>query len=777
MRSAFFLLCFAAVSVWAQPNSARLKVLDASNNEPLPGVVVKVNNLPPVATDGNGTVSVAPLSNCTLRLTLLGYATLDTACAELPAVLRLRPKAAEIQTVVVSAGRYEQKAARLTVSMDVLRPDLIQNKNTTSMESALQQVPGVIINDGQVSIRGGSGFSYGAGSRVMMLVDDLPLLSGDAGDIKFSFLPVENVGQVEVLKGAASVLYGSSALNGVINLRTAQPGLKPETRITIFNGMYDTPMRGSLKWWTGANPVTQGVHALHTRKAGPVDITLGTNIFSDQGYRQGETEQRARFNANLTYRPSQLKGLSLSLATNLQASRGGLFVIWADADSGAYRPAPNSLSTYQTNRYSVDPCVTYQFKKGTRLSFRNRYFFTDNQNNTNQDSRASVLFSEMNLLQRLGKGWMVNAGLVQILNRVSSDSIFGNHSGINRAAYVQVDKNWERLTWSAGVRVEAFSIDGVSGRADLDAVWNGTRYVAMENLPVKPVFRTGLNYRMFEFTFLRASYGQGYRYPSVAEKFTATTSSALRVFPNPDLRPETGSNAEVGLRQGFAIGGFKGAVDAAAFWSEFQQTVEYAFGFYLPPTIKNPFLIDYINHAGFKAFNVGKSRIRGLDIGINGVGKIQKVGLMVLLGYTLVDGISLDSDSSYIKSSSDSSRVLKYRNRHAFKADVQADWHGISLGFSVRYLSFMQAIDRAFQEDVLTYFGGQSGITIVPGLEQYRRIHNTGKTIADLRISYQVNPQVRVSGIVNNVFNIEVMDRPANMRPPRQFMIQCQITL
>lgn len=761
----------------AQPNPAKLKVLDASNNEPLPGVVVKVNTLPPIATDGNGMVSLAPQTIYAIRLTLLGYATLDTVCNNPPAVMLLRPKAAEIQTVVVSAGRYEQKAARLTVSMDVLRPDLIQNKNTTSMETALQQVPGVVINDGQVSIRGGSGYSYGAGSRVMMLVDDLPLLAGDAGDIKFSFLPVENVGQVEVLKGAASVLYGSSALNGVINLRTAQPGLKPETRLTVFNGIYDNPMRESLKWWTGANPITQGVQALHTRKAGQVDITLGANLFSDQGYRQGETEQRGRFNANLTYRPTRIKGLTVSMATNIQAARGGLFLIWDDADSGAYRPADNSLSIYQTNRYSVDPCVTYQFKQGTRLSFRNRYFVTENQNNTNQESRASVLFSEINLLHRLGKGWMLNAGLVQILNRVASDSLFGNHSGINRAAYLQIDKNWERLTWSAGVRVEAFSIDDVAGRADLDAVWNGTRFVALQDLPVKPVFRTGLNYRLLEFTFLRASYGQGYRYPSVAEKFTATAASSLKVFPNPDLRPESGSNAEVGIRQGFAIGGFKGAVDAAAYWSEFQQTVEYAFGFYLPPTIKNPFLSDYVNYAGFKAFNVGKSRIRGLDIGINGMGKINKVGLMVLLGYTLVDGVSLDKDSSYIKSSSDSSRVLKYRNRHAFKADVQADWHGFSLGFSVRYLSFMQGIDRAFQEDVLTYFGGQSGEIIVPGLEQYRRIHNTGKTITDLRISYQLNPQVRIAGIINNAFNIEVMDRPANMRPPRQFMIQCQITL
>ena len=61
----------------------------------------------------------------------------------------------------------------------------------------MEQVPGVTIIDGQANIRGGSGFSYGAGSRVLLLVDDLPMLAADAGDIKWSFLPVENLEQVE----------------------------------------------------------------------------------------------------------------------------------------------------------------------------------------------------------------------------------------------------------------------------------------------------------------------------------------------------------------------------------------------------------------------------------------------------------------------------------------------------------------------------------------------------------------------------------------------------
>jgi outer membrane receptor protein involved in Fe transport len=61
-------------------------------------------------------------------------------------------------------------------------------------------VPGVVIVDEEPQIRAGSGFSYGAGSRVQVLVDNVPILSGDIGRPNWSFLPIENLEQVEVIK-------------------------------------------------------------------------------------------------------------------------------------------------------------------------------------------------------------------------------------------------------------------------------------------------------------------------------------------------------------------------------------------------------------------------------------------------------------------------------------------------------------------------------------------------------------------------------------------------
>jgi outer membrane cobalamin receptor len=70
--------------------------------------------------------------------------------------------------------------------------------------------------------------------RVLLLLDDLPILQADAGFPSWSGLPVENIGQIEIIKGAASALYGTSAMNGIVNVRTAYPTSKPYAKISFL---------------------------------------------------------------------------------------------------------------------------------------------------------------------------------------------------------------------------------------------------------------------------------------------------------------------------------------------------------------------------------------------------------------------------------------------------------------------------------------------------------------------------------------------------------------
>jgi iron complex outermembrane receptor protein len=187
-------------------------VVDNENNFELVGVSIIADNTSFAQSDATGkfTLELTP-GRHTIKATYVGYNTFTdtiTINAETTAVFKIRmvPLAKELKMVVVSASKFERNISEETVSINILKPSLIQNTNSITMDEAVNRVPGVNIIDGQANIRGGSGYSYGAGSRVLVLVDDLPQLTADAGDVKWEFLPVENLEQVEIIKGAASTL-------------------------------------------------------------------------------------------------------------------------------------------------------------------------------------------------------------------------------------------------------------------------------------------------------------------------------------------------------------------------------------------------------------------------------------------------------------------------------------------------------------------------------------------------------------------------------------------
>ncbi|MFN5911030.1 MAG: TonB-dependent receptor plug domain-containing protein, partial [Bacteroidota bacterium] len=126
---------------------------------------------------------------------------------------------------------------------------------------------------------------------------------------------------------------------------------------------------------------------------------------------------------------------------------------------------------------------------------------------------------------------------------------------------------------------------------------------------LKPIFRAGTSLKIYQETYLRASYGQGYRFPTITERFIKTGVGNFGVFPNPDLKPESSWNAEVGLKQGLKFGKLMGYFDVAGFWQEYQNTIEYMFGVWNPITS----LETMGSSAGFKFLNTGESRVLGID--------------------------------------------------------------------------------------------------------------------------------------------------------------------
>ncbi len=779
----FCILLFALNWLKAQENGT-LFGLVTSGKDTLSGAVIRVGKEHVTTSNAGGHFTLnIPAGTYKLECSMTGYERFTLSIKIAPGEIKelnitLPESTNPLNEIVVSAERHEQKLGEVTVSTDILKPALLQNKNITTLDQAINQVPGVVVADGQASIRGGSGFSYGAGSRVLMLVDEMPMISADAADIKWNYLPIENIEQVEVVKGAGSVLYGSGALNGVINLRTAFARSEPRTQATLFYGGYERPLN-NYKWWQKSTQRQRGVSFSHAQKLGQFDLVFGGNMFSDDGYRMLETENRERFNTNLRYLFKKAKGLEAGVNTNMMGVRGGLFFLWYAYDS-AYIPSGMDIQRYNNKRFNVDPWVSYTLRSDSgenfSISFRNRYFKTENSNDKGQGSYSELYYSELRVSKQFGR-LNCTGGIVHMEQMVLGDSLYGVHKGRNNAAYLQFSYRIRKLLISAGVRAEQYKLDSVVTKGNL------TNNTKDSSLPFQPVVRVGLNYQLAKATYLRASFGQGYRFPSVAEKYISTAVGTLKVFPNLNLQPERAYSAELSIRQGFRILGFKAFVDLAGFYTRYHNMIEFVFDIYKPGGATGNLFGD-LNYAGFKSQNIGEAEIRGAELSFTGTGRLGPINLQVLAGYTYIDPLMVNFDPKRDTLGLQGVNTLKYRSRNLFKADVQADYKIFSIGYSARFQSRTENIDRRFITSVFSEystptfnFNNVRSTFILPGLKENYDAFSKAYLVQDARFSVQVTPMVKISFIVNNFMNVEYQARPGDMRPPTMYIGQVLVKI
>ena len=783
-------------------------ITNFNNNEALIGANIILENGGGTATDIFGKYTLKAVSG-TQKITFkyLGYEDIVKEIkleeGDVKVInIALKSASEQLGTVVVSAGRFEQKIEEITVSMDVIKPSLIENKNTTDIQTAMDQVPGVNITDGQANIRGGSGWSYGAGTRVLVMVDDMPLISGDAGQVQWKLIATENINQVEVIKGAASALYGSSALNGIINIRTSFPSQKDidknklpgYTKVNMHFGLIDKAKRNELNWNGQKRRSFKGIEFLQSMKLNNLDLSLGGNIFLDDGYRMGEVTDRKRFNINSTYKSKKIEGLSYGLNTNFLFQSTGSVLIWNGLDQ-AYIPLGGELSDVTTtsgDTYNIDPFATY-IKGNNRHALKTRYLKVVNDNSTadadsGQDNESEIFYSDYQWQKNLEKyNLRITTGTTNEIVYARSDLFQGNNSRKNHSLYTQLDKKWNRLNVSLGARYEYFSIDSKTDHlVDGDTI----NHISAR----KPVFRTGINYQLAEHTYIRSSFGEGYRFPSMAELFISTNQSGLEIYPNADLKAESGWSTEIGIKQGLKFGNWMGYLDIAGFLMQYDDMMEFTFGLWGD---RGP---------GFKSANVGETQISGIELSITGQGKLNKdITINILAGYTHINPISLDLDEAfttdyhgqevtYRESSSDIS-ILKYRYRHLAKIDTEIKYKQFSLGNSIRYNSFMENIDWIFttvyingnyednplRDDPATWsaptptYDDYQGV--IPGINAAREKFKDGDIIIDARLGYQFNDMIRFGFVVNNLLNLEYMTRPATMMPPRTIAFQLALKI
>lgn len=660
--------------------------------------------------------------------------------------IALQPSARELGLMVVSGSLYEKRMEEEVLSVDVVSADLIERTNARSLEEAVTRLPGVYMTDGQANMRGGTGYSYGAGSRVMMVIDGQPLLTADRGDIKWTMMPLEITDQVEVIKGPASVLYGSGALNGVVHVRTAWPSETPETEMLIYQGVYGDPKREIVQWWD-RNPVFAGGRFSHKRKMGNFDLVLGGSLATDESYLKEEFRKHARFSIKTRYRPPGLDGrLSMGINANSTYYNEGLFLLWANDQEGAYTSLPNAddVNNYLWNY--IDPWLTYFDRGGNQHSLKLRYNYNGNFYSASNRAHIQLLTGEYQFQRKFKRDYHFTAGIYDA-HALVNDNDLADHQANLLALFSQLDKSWNRLNASIGVRWETFRLD--------DSVATAL-----------PVLKTGINYQVAKRNYLRAAFGQGYRFPSVAERFVDTdVGDLIFIFPNPDLRPEVGWNAEIGSKQTFTGLDWKGYLDLTAFWTEYTDMTEFTFGIY-PEGL------------GFKNLNIGNARIAGLELTASGNGRFGHVPLYIIGGYTYVYPANLTVDTTLQKPGkfleyfwrsfrSDDPEVfetlLAYRFRHVAKIDVQAGFKRWTLGMDMQYFSYMQKIDAVFE-------------VFIPGIANFRSEHNGGDLIVGARAALELGESGTVTLLVNNLLNREYSLRPGRMDAPRNMAIQYRMS-
>lgn len=728
-------------SITGQNSGIYGKITDESNAEALQGATIKSLNIG-TQTDENGDYKlILPTGNYNVEVSYVGFTSkqFNISITEgnfIKLDISLMENVTLLQTTTVTAGKYETPLAESTVSLEVIKPSLVESVSANTVDEVLNKVPSVNIIDGQANIRGGSGFSYGAGSRVLLLVDDIPALQTDAGFTNWSDVPVENIEQIEVLKGAASSLYGSAAMNGIINIRTGYAKSKPETKAAIFTTMPMSPKDGRKKWWDTA-PFEYGAQFSHKQKFNKLDFVLGGFYSGGDLFIKNTYNRYIRLNTGLRYRLSER--LSFGLNANINNGKSRSYFLWQNKEQGAWIGDEGTVSESKKLRFFIDPSILYFDKFGNKHKFLGRINSIDNNNSGNQSNQSTSYYGEYQFQREFKSiGLITTAGLTETYSSISAD-LYGSaeYSIENRALYLQMDKKFgSRLTLSIGGRYEYNSIQ-IPQTVLRDSF----------NTESKPVFRAGMNYKLGEASYLRASFGQGYRFPTIAEKFIQTTFSNFKIFPNDTLKSETGWSGEVGFKQGFKISNWYGFIDVAGFWTEYQDMMEFT-------------LSAGAEGIGFRSLNIGNTIIKGIDVGIAAQGNLFGLKTSLFSGYTYLDPKFATFGPMEMNSSSNQSEnVLKYRFKHSFKFDAETKYKGFAIGASVIYNSDMKAIDNVFN-------------AFIKDVKSFRDEHNEGFTIVDIRTSYQISNSLKASFIVGNIFNTEYSWRPGRLESMRNLTLR-----
>lgn len=677
-------------------------------------------------TDANGRFIIRdiPPGTYTISVSLLGFErkvleNVNVGPGQLTSLrIELEPAAIQIEPVVVTAGKREQGLQEIPVSVSVIDNQALSARNTVTIDDALRYVPGVNITSTQVNIRGSSGYSLGVGTRTLLLVDGMPFLTGDTGEIIWESLPMNLVDRVEIVKGAASALYGSSALGGVINVITKSARDLPETMVRMYGGAYEAPAYSEWEWTTKPR-LFNGMYINHSRRVGDLSILVAGSRTENNSYIQNDDWKRWNFYARLGYDLSPFQ--SMTLAFGVLDQHRGNFLFWKDLNHALEPPDDQLTERVNSRRWSLAGSykrfLSDKFFTIARINWFHATWVNNIPNtyiSTGDSSQSDVVNAEFQAGFQPGEKQILTFGFTGTFNNVAQSTIFGRHSGYDVAAYAQDDlKIHPQVTATVGARMDAQKLEGVTS-------------VGQFNPKLGVVFTPGGQ------STLRLSIGRGFRAPSIAEMFTTTEASGVTILPNPNLLPERSWSYEVGGARTFSENLF---AEVSLFRNEFWDLIE--------PTF------DVDGNVHFE--NVVRARIQGTEIHFTSNWFSRLLFAEVSYTYIYPEDVTHHD-------------VLKYRPRHLWYTSVRLVRDPFQLGCDFRFLSRVERIDDEFVT---------LGI-IKQGDERVPIYVTDVRLTADWRF---VELPVTSTFHINNIFNYYYVELIGNIAPVRNYVLTLEASL
>lgn len=514
-----------------------IKVIDQKNREPVAFAHVCLEGLKSgtpkyCLTTIDGTVDNDVREKSKIAVSYVGYKTLiDTISPGQSKTLELRPTVLNMDEVVVTAQYTPERADKSIYKVEVINARQIEQKAATNMAELLQDQSNMRVS--QDGVLGTSLRIQGlSGENVKFLQDGVPLIGRMNGNFDLNQLSLYNVDHVEVIEGPMSVIYGSNALAGVVNIITKEN--KTSILSATANGYYE-----SIGQYNFDASISSSI-----KKHG-FALDGGRNFFG------GWENPNDIIGRDLTYKPRRqyfFNGYYLFSGTNLKLKVAGDYFNELLLDQGKLL-APYYVTAYDnyftTIRYSLHADGSLKLKKSRFVNFIASY--------SGYTRLKQVYFKDMTTLEKY-----------PIMTSWGQDTT-SITSWMGRATFAKSDPD-KRLNYQFGIDLnleagEGQRIEGAHQEigdyaAFLSIKWDpvkvlslqpGVRFIYNTKYNAPLVYALSAKWEIADGLAMRLSYARGFRAPTIKELYMNFVDVNHNVHGNPDLKAETSNNINLNI--------------------------------------------------------------------------------------------------------------------------------------------------------------------------------------------------------------------------------------